>query len=112
MDKKGLMTNALDVAFLAGEIPQTPEPLEEHHVLGDRRRFDFAWPDRKVAVEVHGGVFSSGRHIRGRGFIADRAKMRAAILAGWIVLEFTTTEFEEDCIACAKQISQALEMRA
>lgn len=111
MDKKGLMTNALDVAFLAGEIPQVPEPAEEVHLLGDRRRFDFAWQPEKVAVEVHGGAFVAGRHVRGRGFIADRKKMRDATLLGWLVLEFSTVEFEEDPIACAKQIAQALEMR-
>ncbi|AGG58052.1 hypothetical protein VPAG_00016 [Vibrio phage douglas 12A4] len=50
-------------------------------------RMDYAWPDLKIAVEIHGGIFSGGRHTTGVGFIADREKMNEAQLLGWIVLE-------------------------
>lgn len=53
-------------------------------------RFDLAWPELKVAVEVHGAVFSGGRHTRGDGFTKDREKINAASLLGWRVFEVTT----------------------
>lgn len=45
-------------------------------------RFDFAWPDVKVAVEIQGGA----HRIKGK-FKADLEKRAAALLAGWSVLE-------------------------
>ena len=52
-------------------------------------RFDFAWPDRGLAVEVEGGTWSGGRHTRGGGFEGDCEKYNAAALLGWKVLRFT-----------------------
>ncbi len=54
-----------------------------------RWRLDFAWPTRMIAVEIHGGIHSGGRHTRGKGFVEDRAKMNEAALLGWTVLEVT-----------------------
>ena len=55
-------------------------------------RFDYAWLDLKVALEIHGGVFSNGRHTRGKGFTEDKVKMNEAQLLGWIVIEATTAQ--------------------
>ena len=55
-----------------------------------RWRFDFCWPSRMVAVELEGGVYSGGRHVRGRGFENDCEKMNAASLAGWKLGRFTS----------------------
>lgn len=60
-----------------------------------RWRFDFAHPERKVAVEVHGGIHAHGRHTRGRPFQRDREKMNAAAILGWTVLEVTTEHVME-----------------
>lgn len=53
-------------------------------------RFDFAWPGRKLALEVDGGTWSGGRHTRGAGFEADCEKCAAAVLQGWRVLRATS----------------------
>lgn len=53
-------------------------------------RFDFAWPDKKIAVEVEGGTWQIGRHQRASGFAADCEKYNAAAVLGWRVLRFTT----------------------
>ena len=42
-----------------------------------------------VAVEVDGGIYSRGRHVRGSGFERDAEKRNAAVMAGWRVLHFT-----------------------
>jgi len=49
-------------------------------------RFDFAWPDHKVAVEVQGGIWSGGKHARGSGLVKDYEKANAAALLGWRLL--------------------------
>lgn len=65
-----------------------PEWEREHRFDPDRQwRLDFAWPERKVAIEVHGGTYKQGRHTRGTGFCNDRRKMNRAALLGWTVLE-------------------------
>ncbi len=58
-------------------------------------RMDYAWPDLKIALEVHGGHHSNGRHTRGIGFANDREKMNEAQLLGWLVIEVTTDNIPE-----------------
>lgn len=68
-----------------------PAPETEHRFAPPRRwRFDFAWPDRRLALEVEGGTWTHGRHVRGRGYERDCEKYNAAALAGWTVLRVTT----------------------
>ncbi len=52
-------------------------------------RFDFAWPDRFIAVEVEGGTWACGRHTRGSGFELDCEKYNSAAAQGWRVFRFT-----------------------
>lgn len=52
-------------------------------------RFDFAWPDRMIAVEVEGATWTGGRHTRGSGFEADAEKYGAAAVLGWRVIRVT-----------------------
>lgn len=54
-----------------------------------RWRFDFAWPERKVALEVEGGAWTGGRHTRGKGFLADIEKYNRAACLGWVLLRCT-----------------------
>lgn len=49
-------------------------------------RFDFAFPNQKIAVEVEGGVWTQGRHTRGSGFVGDMEKYNQAVSLGWSVL--------------------------
>lgn len=69
---------------------EIPAPVREHRFHETRKfRFDFAWPDRKLAVEVEGGIYGRGRHTRPRGFTNDCTKYNLAAAAGWTVLRFT-----------------------
>lgn len=53
-------------------------------------RFDFAWTEQLVAVEIEGGTWSAGRHSRGSGFEADCIKYAEAAIRGWLVIRVTT----------------------
>jgi hypothetical protein len=57
-----------------------------------RWRFDYAWPEIMLAVEIEGGTWNIGRHQRPEGFIKDIEKYNAAVLAGWKVLRYTTDQ--------------------
>lgn len=64
-----------------------PEPEREYRFLPGRRfRFDFAWPSALVALEVEGGRFSGGRHVRPDGYARDVVKYSAAAALGWRVV--------------------------
>src|ERR1041385_1632066 len=48
-----------------------PKPTTEYRFAPPRRwRFDFAWPEGRLALEVEGGSFVAGRHTRGTPFEA------------------------------------------
>lgn len=49
--------------------------------------FDFCYPEHKIAFEVEGGIWISGRHNRASGFIKDIEKYNAAGLLGWRVFK-------------------------
>ena len=50
-------------------------------------RFDFAWPDLRLAVEVQGGTWSGGAHGRGSGIARDYEKLNLAAVNWWVVLQ-------------------------
>ena len=57
-----------------------------------RWRFDYAFPDFKVALEVEGGVFTGGRHTRSVGFMKDIEKYNTAAMLGWTVVRTVPDE--------------------
>ena len=65
---------------------------EREYVFDPERkwRFDFAFPDEMVAVEVEGGLWQVGRHQRAGGFAADCIKYNRAAILGWKVLRYPT----------------------
>jgi len=90
-------------------FPDLPEPEREYRFDTNRRwRFDFAWPQYKLAVELEGGHRIRGRHNRGDGFQADCEKYNAAQLAGWIVLRYTSEHLRDDPWTMVEQIRKGL----
>lgn len=68
-----------------------PAATREHRFDPVRRwRFDFSWPDKKIALEIEGGIWVRGGHSRGKGFISDCDKYNKATLDGWRVFRVTT----------------------
>ena len=66
-----------------------PEPVREYPAIKGRKfRFDFAWLEHKLLVEVNGGTYTQGAHSTGQGIRRDYEKSNLATLAGWRVLSF------------------------
>jgi hypothetical protein len=64
-----------------------PCPVFEYRFHSKRKwRFDMAWPDQKVALEVQGGIFSQGRHTRGAALLKEWEKLNTAATLGWRIL--------------------------
>ncbi|MCL4822059.1 MAG: hypothetical protein KJ067_23270 [Vicinamibacteria bacterium] len=94
-----------------------PAPEREYRFAKPERdwRFDFAWPSRRIAVEVEGGVWArprtlgdgqGGRHNRGAGYLRDLEKYNGAALRGWVLLRYTDREIKS--WTAAHEIARAL----
>lgn len=68
-----------------------PKPVRELRFHDVRMwRFDIAWPEAKFAVEVDGGTWNEGGHVRGKHYESDCVKGCEAALLGWRVMHVTT----------------------
>jgi len=66
-----------------------PEPVREYQAITGRKfRFDFAWLENRLLVEVNGGTYTKGAHSTGQGIARDYEKANLATLDGWRVLMF------------------------
>ncbi len=83
-----------------------PLPEREYRFEPSRRwRFDFAWPDMLIAVEVEGGTRHQGRHNRHEGFENDCEKYNhAALVYGWYVLRFTSDMVKDGRMAATMRL--------
>ena len=76
-----------------------PIPESEFRFHPTRKfRFDFAWPDHKLGLEIDGGVWTGGRHTRPKGFIRDQEKTNLAAVEGWQVLRVTPQDFDTGAV--------------
>lgn len=82
------LTKALAFQMHVAKV-QAPEPEFRFHATR-RWRFDFAWPDERVACEVEGGTWVKGAHSRGKHYESDCTKYNEAALLGWVVIRVTT----------------------
>lgn len=65
--------------------------LTKEYKFHPKRRWSFDWAavDVKVAIEIEGGTWTSGRHTRGTGYAKDCEKYNNAQFLGWVVFRFT-----------------------
>ncbi len=67
-----------------------PVPVREFKFHPSRRwRVDYFFKDFGLAIEIEGGVWTKGRHIRGSGFLKDAEKYNNLTLLGYRLLRFT-----------------------
>ena len=79
----------IEEAFMTwlGQNPDIPTPEREHRFAPPRMwRFDMAWPQHMVAVEIEGLSYSGlSNHQMRSGFMKDAEKYEEALLRGWTV---------------------------
>lgn len=82
--------SALEEMFaLQCEQAGLPTPLREYAAVPGRRyRWDFAWADARVLVEINGGTYARMGHSTGSGIARDYEKSNLAMLAGWRTFVF------------------------
>lgn len=100
LQRKRAVKRADDTAqrlFLEGcKAHGLPEPVAEYQFHPTRRwRLDWAWVAAKLALEIQGGLFSGGRHVRGAALLGEHEKLNAAAAAGWRVLFVTPQQVED-----------------
>ena len=70
-------------------------------------RIDFAWPDERISVEIHGFSF----HRYEDRFDTDLVKANALAGEGWLPLAFSWKRLNRDLEGCMRELISALEMR-
>jgi very-short-patch-repair endonuclease len=76
-----------------------PIPEAEFRFHPTRKfRFDFAWPEFRLGLEIDGGIWTGGRHVRPKGFLRDQEKTNLAAVEGWAVLRVTPQDFQTGAV--------------
>ncbi|KAF1025005.1 MAG: hypothetical protein GAK29_02174 [Acinetobacter bereziniae] len=67
---------------------------EQEYQFNENRKWraDFHITGTKILIEVEGGIWSNGRHTRGKGYIADMEKYNSAIELGYSVFRYSTEQ--------------------
>ncbi|MBJ8443818.1 hypothetical protein [Acinetobacter bereziniae] len=81
-------------SILVNQLRVLKISFEQEYKFYPKRKWraDFHIVGKKILVEVEGGVWSNGRHTRGKGYIGDMEKYNAAVLMGYQVLRFSTEQ--------------------
>lgn len=72
-----------------------PTPVAEFKFHPERKwRLDYAWPERKIGLEIEGGIWIRGRsghggaHSLPSNIVRDMEKMNEAQRLGWRIFRF------------------------
>jgi very-short-patch-repair endonuclease len=88
-----------------------PEPEREYMFaksIGRRWRLDFAYPEKRIGIEVQGGIYVRGAHSRGTGLERDYEKYNQAQVLGWDVYQFSRKMIESgEAIDIIKRVLEA-----
>lgn len=81
-------------AKLARELRALKIEFEQEFQFHPSRKWraDFHLVGKKILIEVEGGIWSGGRHTRGKGYIGDMEKYNSATMMGYQVIRFSTEQ--------------------
>jgi very-short-patch-repair endonuclease len=103
------MNSALEdtFAFQLDAYGLTGYVREYAAIPGRKFRFDFAFIQERLLIEVQGGTFSGGAHGRGVGIHRDYEKGNLAVQHKWRVLQFDTKQVKSgEAVAFTQSIIQ------
>ncbi len=88
--------------------------MQLRFALPDRDwRFDFAWPSRRVAVELLGGIWLKNRnkgHASPKEVLEEMAKLNAAMMRGWRVLRYDTDSLRKRPVQIVEEVTELLRL--
>ena len=87
------MTDLLE-AYLKNKGIELQKEYRFHKVRKWRIDLYFESGEKKIGIEIEGGVWTGGRHTRGAGFTKDMEKYNSAGLQGIIILRFTPQQIK------------------
>jgi len=92
--------------LLATHLKACKIEFEQEYKFHPKRKWraDFLISGKKILVEVEGGIWSGGRHTRGKGYLGDMEKYNEAAMMGFTVLRFSTEQVKAG--VAIKQIKQ------
>lgn len=91
-------------------LSKLPAPKSEYNFdkhLGRKHRFDFAFPDRLIAIEIEGNAWNvkgGGRHMQN----SDLEKYNIAASLGWRIFRFSPSMIKSDPAGCVQTIVEAV----
>lgn len=75
----------------AWQVLGGPQLVREHRFHPTRQwRLDYYHEPSRIAIELEGGIYTQGRHVRGRGYVEDCIKYNAALAQGIRVFRIAT----------------------
>ena len=89
---KGVKVESVGEAALIQQLKTLKIEFEQEFQFHTTRKWraDFHIKNTKLLIEVEGGIWSGGRHTRGKGYIGDMEKYNAATMMGYQVLWLIT----------------------
>lgn len=91
-------------------LTELPAPKSEYNFdkhLGRKHRFDFAFPDRLIAIEIEGNAWNvkgGGRHMQN----SDLEKYNIAASLGWRIFRFSPSMIKSNPAGCVQTIVEAV----
>jgi very-short-patch-repair endonuclease len=106
---KGVTGSALEDRFVRLIVrAKLPEPVRQFEVRDDQGRFiarlDFAYPAARIAIEIDGFAFHSGR----RAWQKDLVRQNALVDARWVVLRFTKLDITSESARTIETVRRVL----
>jgi very-short-patch-repair endonuclease len=86
---------ALRFEQLGFELELPPYTAEFRLIPGRKFRVDYYYPSHKVIVELEGGIFVAGRHVRAIGYSNDCYKYSLLSLLGYKLIRLTSIMLDD-----------------
>ena len=91
---KGKRVESIGESTLANQLRALKIGFEQEFKFHPKRKWraDFHLVEKRILIEVEGGIWSNGRHTRGKGYIGDMEKYNSATMMGYQVIRFSTEQ--------------------
>jgi hypothetical protein len=99
-DNRSKLERRFQFLWLAVQGPALEREFRFHPTR--KWRSDFAHIPSRTLIEIEGGIWISGRHNRGAGFITDIEKYNDAALTGWRVFRLADVHLTFEIVQTIK----------